>query len=251
MPRKKILFICGSINQTTQMHQIAREIPEHEHFFSPYYGSGDVEVVRAIGLAEYTIGGRKLRARCRAYLEEHKLAIDDGGKLHDYDLVFHCSDLIWPRNINGRKVILVQEGMTDPESVLYPLVKRFDFLPRWMAGTSATGLSHKYTRFCVASEGYRDLFASRGVAKEKLVVTGIPNFDDARRYLDNDFPHKNYVLVCTSDVREVFWFEDRKAFIEKIRHGGFLGYGGTMPPFSQAVLSDADLGALLAFLKLY
>lgn len=45
--------------------------------------------------------------------------------------------------------------------------------------------------------------------------------------------------------------ETRKAFIEKIRHGGFLGYGGTMPPFSQAVLSDADLGALLAFLKLY
>lgn len=217
MTRKKILFICGSINQTTQMHQIARELPEYEHFYSPYYGSGDVEIVRAMGLAEYTIGGKKLRARCAAYLREHGLTIDDGGKLHDYDLVFHCSDLIWPKNITGKKVILVQEGMTDPESVLFPLVKRLDFLPRWLAGTSATGLSHKYTRFCVASEGYRELFASRGVDPAKIEVTGIPNFDDCGRYYQNDFPHKGYVLVCTSDVREVFWYEDRKGFIEKAR----------------------------------
>lgn len=43
----------------------------------------------------------------------------------------------------------------------------------------------------------------------------------------------------------------RLVFIEKTRHGGFLGYGGLMPPFSKEVLSDADLGALLAFLGLY
>ena len=43
----------------------------------------------------------------------------------------------------------------------------------------------------------------------------------------------------------------RLAFIQKTRHGGFLGYGGTMPPFSLEVMSDADLGSLLAFLGLY
>lgn len=43
----------------------------------------------------------------------------------------------------------------------------------------------------------------------------------------------------------------RLVFIEKTRHGGFLGYGGLMPPFSKEVLSDKDLGALLAFLGLY
>ncbi|MFT3766737.1 MAG: hypothetical protein QM820_14665 [Minicystis sp.] len=107
--------------------------------------------------------------------------------------------------------------MTDPESVLFPLVKRLDFLPRWMAGTSATGLSHKYAKFCVASPGYKDLFASRGVDPGKMIVTGIPNFDNCRRYAKNDFPHKNYVLCCTSDVREVYWWEDRKALIEKAR----------------------------------
>ena len=214
---KKILFICGSLNQTTQMHQIARELPEYEHAFTPYYGNLDYRVVRALGLLEFTIGGHRLRNRCLAYLQQQKLDIDMEGRRGDYDLVYHCSDLVWPDNITGKNVILVQEGMTDPESVLFPLVQRLDFLPRWMGGTSATGLSHKYAKFCVASAGYKDLFAGRGVDPAKMIVTGIPNFDNCRRYLKNDFPHRNYVLCCTSDVREVFWFEDRKSFIENAR----------------------------------
>ncbi len=218
MPRnKKILFICGSLNQTTQMHQIARELPEYEHVYTPYYGNADYRFVRWLGLLEFTIGGHRLRKRCLDYLEEHNLPIDLDGASGDYDLVYHCSDLVWPDNITPKKIVLVQEGMTDPPSLLFPLVKRLDFLPRWMAGTSATGLSHKYTKFCVASPGYKDLFASRGVDPAKMIVTGIPNFDNCRRYLKNDFPHKNYVLCCTSDVREVYWWENRKALIQKAR----------------------------------
>ena len=45
--------------------------------------------------------------------------------------------------------------------------------------------------------------------------------------------------------------DQRLVFVEKVRHGGFLGYGGNMPPFSKEALSDADLGALVAFLGLY
>jgi thiosulfate dehydrogenase len=37
----------------------------------------------------------------------------------------------------------------------------------------------------------------------------------------------------------------RLIFTEKIRHGLFLGYGGTMPPFSAEVLSDTDVSDLL------
>lgn len=40
-------------------------------------------------------------------------------------------------------------------------------------------------------------------------------------------------------------------FVEKVRHGVFLGYSGTMPLFSAEVLSDADLGAILRYLDLY
>lgn len=38
--------------------------------------------------------------------------------------------------------------------------------------------------------------------------------------------------------------------IEKVRHGNFFGLGGTMPPYSKEALSDADLGALLAYFGL-
>lgn len=44
--------------------------------------------------------------------------------------------------------------------------------------------------------------------------------------------------------------ERRRVFVEKVRHGGFLGYAGQMPPFSREKLSDADLGDLLAFFGL-
>lgn len=36
--------------------------------------------------------------------------------------------------------------------------------------------------------------------------------------------------------------------VEKVRHGGFFGIGGTMPPFSREALSDDDLGALVGYL---
>jgi thiosulfate dehydrogenase len=42
--------------------------------------------------------------------------------------------------------------------------------------------------------------------------------------------------------------ERRLVFIQKTRHGGFLGYGGQMPPFSREVLPDADLSDVLSFL---
>jgi thiosulfate dehydrogenase len=42
----------------------------------------------------------------------------------------------------------------------------------------------------------------------------------------------------------------RLVFIEKVRHGGFLGYTGQMPPLSVETLSDEDLGHVLAYLGL-
>src|SRR5262249_40931301 len=112
-------------------------------------------------------------------------------------------------------IVLVQEGMTDPEGFWYWAWRRFRWLPRWFAGTAVTGLSDQYTVFCVASEGYRDLFVRKGANPNKIVVTGIPNFDNCQRFLKNSFPHRDYVLVCTSDIRETLGRENRKAFILK------------------------------------
>lgn len=41
----------------------------------------------------------------------------------------------------------------------------------------------------------------------------------------------------------------RLVVYQKTRHGGFLGYGGTMPPFSREVLGDEDLAHLVAMFR--
>lgn len=212
---KRILFICGSMNQTTQMHQIAAHLRQYEQAFTPYYCDGLDEVFRRVGWMEFTIIGDKLASRCRKYLQEHGLTIDYQGKSGPYDLVLTCSDVYVQRNIRASTILLVQEGITDPETISYRLVRRFRFLPRWLAGTAATGLSNAYRTFCVASTGYRDFFVRKGARAERIVVTGIPNFDNCERYRANTFPHRNFVLVCTSPLREVFRGEDREAFIKR------------------------------------
>lgn len=111
--------------------------------------------------------------------------------------------------------MVVQEGILDPEGWEFRLWQRFPFLPRWIAGTATTGLSGAYDRLCVASEGYRDHLVARGAPGERIAVTGIPNFDDCRRFLRNEFPHRGYALVCTSDARETLKRDDRQAFLQR------------------------------------
>jgi len=213
MKRPRVLFICGSINQTTQMHQIAQQLAECESFFTTYYDDGYPMTLKRLRLTETTPLGYKISARALAYLQRHNLTIDQEGLNGPYDLAVTCSDLIVPGNIRQGPVVLVQEGMTDPEGFWFRAWRKYAWLPRWFAGTAVTGLSHQYTLFCVASEGYKRHFVSKGADPDKIVVTGIPNFDNCRRFLDSSFPERDFVLVCTSDVRETFGFEDRKAFI--------------------------------------
>jgi len=212
--KQKILFICGSRNQTTQMHKISKELDsDFDCWFSPYYATGLEEVLRGMNLTEMSIMGSKMVGRCLQYLKACHLQVDYRGERNIYDLVFTCADLIIQKNIVGKKLILVQEGMTDPENLGYYLVKMLPFLPRWVGSTSTFSLSNAYEKLCVASEGYRNLFIKKGIPPGKIVVTGIPNFDDCKKFLENRFPYKNYVLVCTSDSRETFKFENRKKVI--------------------------------------
>ncbi|MDW8466396.1 MAG: hypothetical protein RML35_09550 [Chloroherpetonaceae bacterium] len=59
-----------------------------------------------------------------------------------------------------------------------------------------------------------DLFIRKGVKPEKIRVTGIPNFNNCKKFYQNNFPYKNFVLVCTSDSRETLKYENRRKFIE-------------------------------------
>jgi len=199
MAKKNVLFIGGSVNQTSMGHAVAKSLEEGDDcdcYFTPYYCDGPLKVMARAGWLDFTVVGGRFRAQTEAYLRENGLKANYGGQQRDYDLVVTCSDLLIQKNIRDKKIVLIQEGMTDPENFMFPLVKRFG-LPRWLTGnTCANGLSDAYQVFCVASEGYRDLFIQKGVKPEKIVVTGIPNFDNVAQFLSNDFPFKNYVLVA-------------------------------------------------------
>ena len=212
MRKPKILFIGGSLNQTTIMHKISKEIPECDAYFTPYYASGPLWVMTKLKMLEFTIMGGVFKRITLEYIKKHNLKLDFEGKNDDYDLVFTSQDLIVPRNIKKIKTILVQEGMTDPPDWRYH-VTRVLGLGRWCASTSMTGLSHQYDYFCVASEGFREQFIDRGVNPSKIRVTGIPNFDDFNNLRNLEFEHKNFVLVATSDIRETTKYENRKKFL--------------------------------------
>ena len=215
--RKRILFIGGSLNQTSMMHAIAQHLAHHDCAFTPYYCDGVLERLAKRGWLDFTVAGTSgpHRARSDAYLRRHGVQIDARGARGGYDLVVTGSDLVVQRNIRHTRIVLVQEGMTDPETIMYHVVRRFR-LPRWLASTAATGLSLAYDRFCVASHGYRDHFVKQGVPAERIAVTGLPNFDDCARYRHNDFPHHGYVLVATSDARETFKRDDRQEFLARV-----------------------------------
>jgi len=215
MARKRILFIGGSLNQTSIVYKISLFLKDFDTFFTPYYSDGFVKTIVGSGLLEYTILGSNARKRTEEFLADKSCSIDYGGTAYGYDLVVTCSDLIIPQNIKGKKIVLVQEGMTDPENIKYHLVKSLK-LPRFLANTSMAGLSHAYQAFCAASEGFKRLFINKGVDPKKIFVTGIPSFDNVEMYRSNDFPHKNYVLAATSHLRECYKYENRKKFIQKV-----------------------------------
>ncbi|MCW5920816.1 MAG: hypothetical protein KIS77_00585 [Saprospiraceae bacterium] len=212
---KKILFIGGSLNQTTMLWRVAQALEEHECWFTPYYGDGVVRALAMRGWLDFTILGGVARHATEAFFQEKKLQVDERGERNHYDLVVTCSDLIVPKNIRHIPIVLVQEGMMTPENLTYHLVKQLG-LPRYLGNTSMTGLSHAYQKFCVASEGFREMFVRKGVRPERIEVTGIPNFDDLERFQDNDFPHRDFVLGATSCLRESFQYENRPAFIRKV-----------------------------------
>jgi len=211
---ENILFICGSLNQTTMMHQIAMQLEEGNCFFTPHYSDGIENLAAHMGLLEFTVLGGRHMQETRAYLADHHLQVDYRGRKNQYDLVLTCSDLIVPKNVRGKRIVLVQEGITEPEGFVYRLVRLFN-LPRYLANTATTGLSDAYDIFCVASHGYREHFIKKGVRPEKIAVSGIPNFDNLSIFSKNDFPYRDYVLVVTSPLRETFRPDNRMGFLHR------------------------------------
>ncbi len=216
-PKKKVLFIGGSLNQTRILHKISSAMPGYDHFFTPFYADGLIHSMARAGLLTFTILGGHHRKETLEYIRAQNLNLDHRGNSHDYDLVITGTDLIIQNNIRDKPIVLVQEGMMDRAGWVLTLVKTLH-LPRWMANTAATGLSDAYKVFCVASKGNRDLFIQRGVKPEKIKVTGIPYFDDVDQHLKKIDSHDDYILVATSNGRETFKTDRRKQFLSFTRN---------------------------------
>lgn len=221
---KKILFITGSINQTTQMQQIAEQLTEFDCWFSQIFADSPLinSVRKYTKLLDKTIFSGQFRANSERYCHENGLKMDYQAKKNQYDLVVYCSDLVIPDRMLQNKTIWVQEGMIDPYNTASQIVKKLKLPPYLAIGTALNGSSNICDIYCAASEGYKNRFSSLGTNADKILVTGIPNFDNCQQFLDNDFPLHDFVLVATTDNRECFKKEDRPVFIQgcvKISNG--------------------------------
>jgi len=211
----RVLFVCGSPNQTGQMLQIARALPEVEAWFTPYYSDLPHHIaILKLGLFEPAIHGHKRRGICVDELNRLGLRIDLAAERNEYDLWVCPNDAIIPAGVSRVPWVLVQEGIMEQPNWRTWVWRYTRLMPRGIATTAVFGLTKRYEKFCVASEGYRKQFLAAGISPDKLVVTGIPNFDDFARFKDNDFPHHGYVLVCTSDGRETMMKVDRPALLK-------------------------------------
>lgn len=215
MKSRSILFLTGSLNQTTQMQQIASFLPEFSCYFSQFFSDNPV-VASAIklGLLDNTVMGLPLRQKSEAYMRAHNMQMDYQAKDRIYDLVVFCSDLLFPTKFEGLKTIWIQEGMIDPYTNISKVIQKLK-LPRYLSmGTSLNGTSNLCDVYCVASSGYRDYIVKHGTDAAKVVLTGMPNYDNLEQFRQNDFPFHDYVMVATSDMRETYRSEDRIAFLK-------------------------------------
>jgi thiosulfate dehydrogenase len=112
----------------------------------------------------------------------------------------------------------------DPNPVPFTIVREIEPIPR---GDLARG-TLLYTQAC----GYCHGAMHTGVGRLSDRVPVLPEDTVAEHF---DYTPRVLRLV----------------FIEKVRHGLFLGYGGDMPPFSTEVLSDQDLSDILEALEIY
>ncbi len=215
--RRKILFLTGSINQTSQMYQIAQELPDYECWYSQmFYDDWFVNLlIKHTAAADTTVMGKPIRAKAEEYLRQRNCRIDYMARKNQYDLVLFCSEMMMTPRMAKHKTIWVQEGMTDKYTTWSRIVQKMRLPSLLTFDTSLNGSLNLCDVYCAASEGYKRYFAEHGVEESKIFPTGMLNFDDIQCFKRNDFPYRDYVMVATTDMRETYRPEDRVGFIRK------------------------------------
>jgi hypothetical protein len=212
--KKKILFYCGSVNQTSQLYQVSQFLSDdYDCWFTPAYAENWERHVINMGWVDVAIVGRPRVRQCLDMLESRNCQIDYKLKRSkEFDLVYLCTDIYQPKSYRRYKRIVVQEGFIIPEDWRGPIIKRMNWTYGW-GDTQLTALTDEYDYFCTAGEGYKQFFINRGANPGKLVPTGVPNFDNLETHLDNDFPQKDFALIITSAIREGVGTENRMKYL--------------------------------------
>lgn len=199
------------------MHSVASHLlSDYDCFFSQVFDDSlSFSLLIKTGLLETTVVSDTFRKRAEEYYAKHGLKADYRGETqgNKYYLVVMCSDMIFPKKFKDTKTVFVQEGMTDPMTAWSKLVQLLGLPGYYALSTALNGSLNHCDIYCVASEGYKEKFAASGTQESKIVVTGMPNFDNMESYFNNNFPYRNYVLVATSDIRECYGIDNRKKFI--------------------------------------
>jgi len=122
MKLKKILFIGGSLNQTRIAHAVYGHLSEdYEARFSPYYCDGFLRVLqqKRPPSTSASSGGSSATGRWPISGNTISRSTRAGGRGITI-WSFTTTDLLIQKNIRNKPVILIQEGMTDPENMLFP-----------------------------------------------------------------------------------------------------------------------------------
>lgn len=221
--KKNIICVVGSLNQTKQLHTIANHLMEDANiYFTQVFGEGIFyRTVAESGIMDNTVLGRNssFTRISREYILDNKLQYDYRAQskgIH-YDLALLSTDMIVPNSFQKIKSIWVQEGMIDKLKTFGRVAKTMG-LPIYVTGdTSLNGTTNKADIYCAMSYGYKKYFAELGTKDEKILVTGVPNFDMIDAFRNTTYPESDFVLIATSDIRELGGNEDRVDFFRKCR----------------------------------
>src|ERR1700756_2232624 len=175
LPKKKILFIIGTPNQTTQMHQISKFLDDSfDCYFSQIFSNHSAfEIVVKSGILNHTIFAGEIKQKADKYLTDNHLKNDYQAKIFNnkYDLVVVCTDMVLPKSLQGIKTVWVQEGMIDGYNWAAKIVKALK-LPAVLAmSTALNGSSNQCDIYCVGSFGYKSYIAEKGTDISKIAVT--------------------------------------------------------------------------------
>ncbi|HWY34882.1 MAG TPA: hypothetical protein VNX68_09560, partial [Nitrosopumilaceae archaeon] len=117
MQKKKIIFLIGSPNQTSQMHQISTFLSDDfDCFFSQIFANNKaIKKAVELGVLNGTALAGVSKIKADKYLADNNLKNDYRCEVFNnkYDLVVACTDMILPKVLKGIKTIWVQEGMID------------------------------------------------------------------------------------------------------------------------------------------